>query len=53
MSKFEDKMMVFTNRLHDLAQEQQDNRNMAMSFVLSDIHDGIDEAMSEERHKND
>ena len=53
MRSFKDRMIVYTNRLHSLAQEQLDLGNMAMYYVLDDIHDGIDEAMSDERHKDD
>ena len=53
MRSFEDRMMVYTNRLWALAQEQEDKRNMAMHYVLDDICDGIKETMSDERHKDD
>lgn len=52
-TKLETRMMVYTNRLFALAQEQEDKHNIAMYYVLSEICDGIKQAMSDERHKDD
>ena len=53
MTSLEDRMIVYTNRLNSLAQEQLDKNNWAMHYVLDDICDGITEAMSDERHKDE
>jgi hypothetical protein len=52
-TELEDKIMVFTNRLWALAQEQESKGNAAMHYVLDDICDGIKDAISDEMHKDD
>lgn len=53
MTELQTKMMTYTNRLFALSQEQQDKGNMAMHYILGDIRDGIEDVLSDERHKGD
>ena len=47
-----DDMMVITNRLYALAEEQQDKGNMAMYYILDDLCKKINNVVSKARNKN-
>lgn len=47
-----DPIMVVTNRLWDLAGEQRDKGNMAMHYVLEDLHTKIQNIMLDAKYPN-
>ena len=45
-----DDIMIIKKRLWDLAREQRDKGNLAMYYVLEDLHERVQEMISKLKH---